>query len=296
MRLLVAVVGLSTLAACGGAQIPPHSGYKSDKSKPWKSPKALKFDEKLEAKAEGDLNYANFKRARWYSLDLNSTSELDLRLEVTPPGDATNDDFDLAMEVLDPGFRVISKSDLEEEDAHEQNKTRQLLDLPPGHYLIHLYLQSRVDSCEYILHATIKTTAAAERKSDFPAQVAFIPAMPQVPLQDDTPKGWKPPEQPKPPKPPVRTGKRTPQPPPKKDEPPPPPTSTITARIQGVRVVSGGTQITISRGTASGAAPTMHVKINGISGTFVATCGENSCTATVNATPDQLKGTVVLTP
>ena len=192
-------------------------------------------------------------------------------------------------------MRVISKSDLEEEDAHEQNKTRQLLDLAPGHYLVHLHLQSRLDTCDYILHATIKPTKPAERKSDFPAQVAFVPALAQVPLTDDTPKNYKPPEPPKAPPKRVVPGKRTP-PPPKND--PPPPTSTITARIIDLRVVSGGTQITVSRGTASGASPTMKVKINGISGTFPASCGERSCVATINSTPDQLRssGNVVLTP
>jgi hypothetical protein len=292
MRLVAAVV---VAAACGGAQIPQHTGYKSDKAKPWKSPKALKFDEKLEAKAEGDLNYAAFKRAKWYSIELTSTSQLDLKLEITPPGDTVNEDFDLAMEVLDPGFRVISKSDLEEEDAHELSKQRQLLDLAPGHYLVHLYLQGRMDTCEYILHAAIKGTAPAERKTDFPAQVAFIPALPMVPLTDDTPKNYKPPQTVVVRQPVKRTGKT----PVKVDTPPPPPAATITARIIDLRVVSGGTLITVGRGTNSGASSGMKVKINGIPGTFqLAACSERSCNATVTATPDQLRsaGNVVLTP
>jgi len=290
MRLLAAAVLVA--AACGGAQIPEHSGYKSEKSKPWKSAKPLKLDDKLQAKVEGDLNYATFHRARWYSFDLASTSQVDIKLEITPPGDAVNDEFDLAIEVLDPGNRVVFKSDLEEEDAKEQSKQRTLLDLQPGHYLVHLYLQDRRDSCEYVLRLAIKPTAPAERKSDFPAQVAFLPALPMVPINDDTPKNYRPPTQTV-----VKTTKRTTKV--KQEAPPPPPSPTISARIIDLRVVSGGTVITVSRGTNSGASAGMKVKINGISGTFqLASCNERSCTATVPATPDQVRsaGNVVLTP
>ena len=54
------------------------------------------------------------------------------------------------MEILDPGYRVIAKSDLEEEDAHELTKSKTLYDLAPGKYLIHLYLQSRLDTADFI--------------------------------------------------------------------------------------------------------------------------------------------------
>ena len=100
------------VAACGGTQVPTHNGYKSEKAKPWKKPKTLKFDDKLEAKAEGELSYAEMRaRAGTRSTSRRPASST-LKLEITPPGDATNDDFDLGVEVLDPGFRVISKSDL----------------------------------------------------------------------------------------------------------------------------------------------------------------------------------------
>ena len=59
-----------------------------------------------------------------------------------------------------------------------------------------------------------------------------------------------------------------------------------------MQVVGGGTQITIGRGTSGGAAVGMKGKIDGVaSGAFtLAACNERTCTATVSATPDQIKG------
>jgi hypothetical protein len=279
--------------ACGGVKVPKHSGYKSDKSKPWKKPKVLNFDEKLEAKADAELEYADYRRARWYALDLPAQGELSLRLEITPPGDQTNEDFDLGVEVLDPGFRVIAKSDLEDDDAGELTKSKTLFDLDPGRYYVHLYLQGRLDIAEYILRVTYKRTAPAEVKSNFPAEVAFTPPLPMVPLDDDTPKTYKPPA-------PtvvkvIRKGDRKPTV--KEDKP----VTTISARIIGVSIVGGGTQITVGKGTATGAAAGMKGKINGLStGSFtLASCNERTCLATVGVTPDQIKsagGTVTLVP
>src|SRR5690606_503981 len=113
MRWIVLVLASLALAvpACGGPKVPAHSGYKSEKAKPWNKPKVLRLDqEKLEAKASGELSYRDFRRARWFAIDLPANGELTLKLEITPPGDEINEEFDLAMEVLDPGFRVISKS------------------------------------------------------------------------------------------------------------------------------------------------------------------------------------------
>jgi hypothetical protein len=284
---------LLIVAACGGAQIPQGNGYKgAEKAKPWKKAKNLKWDEKGEAKVEGDLSYAAKDRAAWYVADLPQNGELDLRLEITP-GDNVSEDFDLAMEVLDPGNRVIAKSDLEEEDAGQLTKQKSVMDLPPGKYLIHLYLQSRIDSADYTLKAAFKPAAATSGNSNFPAEVAFLPALPMVPISDDTPKNYKP----ETPAVVVHTHHVVRQP--KKPEPAAAP--ALTARIIGVSVVSGGTQITIGRGTATGAKAGMAGKVNGLSsGSFtIGSCNERACTATVSATPDQVNhaaGSVSLTP
>jgi hypothetical protein len=279
------------VTACGGPQIPTHNGYKPKEAKPWKKPKALKFDDKLEAKAEGDLSYPDMRRARWYELTLPANGQLTLQLEVTPPGDAVNDDFDLGMEVVDPAFRVISKSELEDEDAHELNKKKTLVELAPGKYLVHLFLQGRMDTADFVLRAGFKPTAAAEIKSNFPAEVPFVPVLPQVPIQDDTPRNYKP----------VVVEHHGPRH--ARAAPPPPqaaPAATVSARIINVQIVSGGTQITLGRGTTTGASDGMHGSIHGVPGGFqISGCNERTCTATIKATPDQIKasdGTVTLSP
>ena len=293
----LSVLLLLIVAGCGGAQVPQHNGYKGKKPQPWKKAKALKFDDKNEAKAEGELAYAEYKRAVWYSADLTQPGQLELRLEITPPGDAVNDEFDLGFEVLDPGFRVIMRSDSQEgDDTGDLNKQKTLKDLEPGRYLVHLYLQHRLDSADYVLKASFKPMSSIG-KSDFPAQVAFVPTLPMVPLQDDTPKSYKPATAT------VVTVKKPkgggPKTEPKVKEPAPP-TTSMSARIIGMQVVGGGTQITVGRGTSGGAAVGMKGKIVGVpAGSFtLAACNERTCTATVSATPDQIKGSgsVVLGP
>ena len=289
MRWIVPV-GLALLVACGGTKVPLHSGYKNDKAKPWKSAKLIKLDAKNEGKADGSLSYAAYQRARWYYIQIPAHGELSFKIEVTPPGDEANEDFDLAVEILDPGYRVIGKSDKEEEDAGELTKNKTLFDLEPGKYFVHLYLQGRMDTADYNLKATFKPTTAAEMKSDFPAQVAFLPSLPMVPLNDDTPRSYKPPI--------IVSSKPRPRPPgPKKDDPVV--AVVLNARIVGVSVVSGGTRITLGRGTNTGAKSGMKAKLNGINGNFAIDCNENTCAAVVAATPDQIKSagtTVTLLP
>jgi hypothetical protein len=285
--LMLLVSGCLYVAACGGPQIPQHNGYKSANAKPWKKFKTLKFDDKGEAKADGDLSYPEQRRAVWFAADLPTASNLALRVEITPPGDAVNDDFDLGFEVLDPANRPVVRKDLEEGDSqHDLNKTADLKDLVAGHYLIHLYLQGRLDTAEYTIHAAVKAAASAEVKSDFPAQVAFVGPLPMVPVTDDTPKNYKPPTATV-----VITKVKHPSGP--KPPPPPPPVTTVTARIIGVAVGSGGTTITIARGTSSGAHTGQAGKVDGVSaGSFtLGTCNERACTATISGvTPDQIKG------
>lgn len=291
--LLLSCFAAGAVAGCGGTQVPTHNGYKGKKAQPWKKAKQLKWDEKSEAKVEGELSYADYRRAHWYQADLASAGQLELRLEITPPGDAVNDEFDLGFEVLDSGFRSIAKSDKEEgDDVGDLTKTKTLLDLEPGKYYIHLYLQGRLDTADYVLKATFKPMASVG-KSDFPAKVAFVPTLPMVPLNDDTPKSYKPPTE----KTNVKIARRKAALPKEEKKEP---VQQMTARIINMQVVSGGTQITVGRGTSGGAAVGMKGKIVGVStGSFtLAACNERACTATVQATPDQIKGSgsVVLNP
>jgi hypothetical protein len=284
--VLVSVALAAPVAACGGPKIPMHSGYKTETAKPWKKPKPLVLDEKLEAKASGDLSYKDYRRARWFSVDLLANGELTVKLDVTPPGESVNEEFDLAMEVLDPGFRVISKSDLEEADAGELAKTKTLLDLPAGRYLIHLYLQGRMDSAEYELRVLFKRTAPAEVKTTFPSEVEFVPALALVPPKDDTPASYKPPTTV------VRTTtvRRPPKPDPEK-----PKVASLTGRITQINVVNNKTQITIG---ILDAKDGMRGQLKGI-GFVLEGCTEKRCKAVVSATVDQVKSagdTVVVTP
>jgi hypothetical protein len=277
----IAAFGLIVLGACGGADIPTHSGYKNDKVKPWKKPKLIPFDEKGEGKADGELDYADFRRARWYAVDLPSEGELEVSLEISPVTE--DEEFDLAMEVLDPNFQVITKADLDEDDAHEILKQRTLYDLTPGRYLIHLYLERRLDLADYDLKVKFLAQAKAF-ESDFPAQVAFTPRLPVVPLLDDTPadqiriakkpvikrtgKGRKPRVDT-----PVETGRKVP------------------ARVINVAVSGGDALITIDRGTNQGVEDGMKgYVLNVKGGSFTVTsCTERNCKGKVtNATPDMI--------
>ncbi len=282
MRRLVVLGMVIAATACGGVQVPQHNGYKSATAKPWKKPRPLKLSDKLEAKADGDLSYPDMRRAVWYELATPSVGTLEVRVEVTPPGDTANDDFDLGMEIYNPDYKMLVRSDLDDADAHELTKKQTVVELPAAKYLIHLYLQGRLDTADYSLHATFKPTTPSAQKSDFPAQVQFVSTLPMVPIDDDTPKTFHPP----PPPVVVHVGHRPPPPPP----PDKPVAVALTARIIGISVVGKGTQITIGRGTATGAAQSMHGRIAGVPGQFnLDSCSDRTCVAVVAATPDQLK-------
>jgi len=290
------VLGAAVLGACGGTQIPQHNGYKSEKVKPWKKPKALSFDEKMELKTEAELSYPEMRRARWYSVDVPGNGELALKLEITPPGEAVNEEFDLAFEVLDPGYHVVAKSDLEEQDAHELNKTR-AVKVKHGQYLVHVYLQGRMDTAEYILRGAFKSTPADDVKTNFPALVAFVPMLPMVPLADDTPKSAI--QKPIPPRRP--TGGQQPQPPITKP-PVTPPAVATSAIILNMTVVGKSTLITVGRGTTS-TPPVqngMKAQLKGVAGAFeLSRCQDKTCQVLVPGTPDQIKnagGSVSITP
>lgn len=294
MRRLVLVAFLGTLVGCGGPQVPTHNGYKSEKSKPWKSAKRIAWDDKMEGKAEGDLSYPEQRRAKWYTLEVPAAGELTLKMEVSPPGDAVNEDFDLAMEILDPGNRVVSKADAEEEDVGELTKTRTLYDLQPGRYLLHVYLQGRMDEADFVVRAAYKRAGSGDVKSDFPAKVSFLPPLPLVPLNDDTPRSYKAPVAQ------VVTIKRTG----KKAAPttptPAPVATSKSARIVNLSISGSNTIITIGFGSDQGASTSWKAKIAGVQGTYnLASCGPRTCTAAIAATPDQIKaggGTVTLSP
>ena len=286
LRLTVLAV-LVAASACGGAQIPTGNGYRSAKAKPWKQAKHLKFDDKGEVKVKGFVSYPKMRRAAWYAADLPQPGNLKLSVDITP-GDATGDDFDLGFEVLDSGYRKVVRQDLEEGDQQgNDTKTADLKDLEAGTYYIHIYLQARLDSADFVLHGTYVPSSGSQPSSDFPAEVAFLPPLPAVPIQDDAPKSYHP-IVPVATTHPIHHGHHASTPEPPK---PPPPTTKITARIVNLAVVPGGTQITVARGTSNGASVGMAGMVVGVaSSSFtLANCDSRTCTATVHLTTDQLK-------
>lgn len=278
-------------AACGPS-IPEHNGYKSAKSTPWRSPKPIKLDDKNEGKVDGELDYGSHKRARWYAIDLPSSGDLQITVEANPQND--EGEFDLGLEVLDPGNRVLVKSDAEDEDARELTKTRSMAGLPAGRYLVHLYLQGRLDNADFELKVKF-SSKASEVASDFPAHVQFLPKLALVPVIDDTPGDYKPggkvvvnrttkPRQPRPPKEPEEK----------------PPATTVTATVLRATMNDKATSLVLSAGASSGVADGWKGTVVGLKGvTFrVSNVTERNCRGVIDGiTAEQVSGKkVVLSP
>ena len=245
MRLVWPVAALATLAACGGADVPTHSGYKSPKATPWRKPTVLLLDDQGESEVDDSVSYPKRLRARWFAVDLPSGGQLEVQVQTEPQGDRN---VDLAFEVLNEGYEVLVRADRDEEDAGEETKTRAIKEVRPGRYYIHVYAQRRLDEADFSLNVTYKPGASAAQASNFPASVAFVGALPDVPAVDDAPAPSAPPHKPckgpkckkKPPEPPPDTG---------------PAVKALRARVAGiVSATAGGTQIRIDRGSQQGVA------------------------------------------
>jgi hypothetical protein len=233
------VAGLLAGVACGGAGVPEHNGYKSAKSRPWQTPTVLVLDGDSEAEVEATISYPRRQRARWYAIDLPSSGELEVQVSVVGLFDERP--VDLAFEILDEGYQVLATADRDEDDAGDEQKKRLIGGLAAGRYYIHVYAQRRLDETEFTLQA-IYREAARDEQSNFPAQVAYIGALPDVPAVDDAPVA---------PQPVVKKcrgaacKKRPPDPTPQP--------AAIRARVAGiVQVTAGGTQIRIDRGASQG--------------------------------------------
>jgi hypothetical protein len=285
--LLVAVaLATAGAAACGGKQVPQHSGYKGKKPTPWTKAKPIELDEEFKAKVSGELDYADFKRARWYSLTMPGPGTITLDFEFVPSGD---EEMDVAFEVLDPNNKVLVRADADADDVNEQKKQRKLADLDEGTYLIHVYLQGRLDSADFDLKVAFQRGTKVW-KSDFPNQVAFLGDLAAVPPVDDTPAKAPPP---------ARCGvpgkpkcvRRPPPPPPDK----PPPTGgpgPLTATITDVKPDNAGARIVIGAGTSDGAADGQRGRVSGVKGASFTLQGCNPvrCTAVVKVSVDEVRG------
>ncbi len=247
------------LSACATRSVPDHDGYRNAAARQaWEKPTVLEFDEDNEAEVDGELSYPNRRRARWYAVELPDSGNLDVRLDYLPLGEESDevdiededDPFDVGFEVYDSGYKQLVRADRDEEDAGEDSKRRTLEDLSQGQYLVHVFVQRRLDEVDFTLRMQFRPRYVAA-KSDFPRNVAFVDPLPQVPQVDDAP----------PPEPPRCRGRRcrdresrrpsarNPRPP---TTTPAPSADAIKGRIIGARGTSEGTRITINRGSAHG--------------------------------------------
>jgi hypothetical protein len=184
---------LASIVGCGGVQVPEHNGYKGKKPHPWDKPKVLKLGKKSAAKADLTLDYARFKRAKWYAISIPGPGALTASIDVTPRSggggdeDSEEQDMDVGFEILDgTSWNVLASSNLETEDAHELKKKLEVKELPEGRYLIHLFLEGRLDSADIDLDVAF-VRGSLPWKSDFPNQVAFADDLATIPPLDDTP-------------------------------------------------------------------------------------------------------------
>jgi hypothetical protein len=240
-RLLPCALLVTALAGCGGADVPSHNGYRSATAKPWQRPTVLELDASLEAEVDDAISYPKRQRARWYAIDAQSSGDLHVQLALAELGDER--DVDLAFEILDEGYRVVARADRDEDDAGDEQKTRTAKGLRAGRHYVHVYAQRRLDEADYTLQVSFKPTATTA-PSNFPATVAFLGALPDVPLEDDAP----PPAVAKPRR---CKGKGC-----KKREPRPEPEDTaptaFRARIAGITESPRGVTLRIDRGARQG--------------------------------------------
>lgn len=256
------VVALGLVTACGGRQVPDHDGYRTAKAQGWEEPTVLELDEDMEAEMDGELSYPKRRRARWFAVSLPRSGELEIRLSYASYGeivDEMNEDdpFDLAFEVYDDQYRLITRADNEEDDVGERQKRRTLYELTAGTYLIHVFLQRRMDEVDYTLRVLFRSGEVNVASSDFPRRVAFVDPLPAVPEVDDAPRAR--------PRCRGRNCRKNNRRPPRRNTPQQPdrkpesdavtvPANGLRARIIGVRASGDGTLITINRGSAHGVA------------------------------------------
>lgn len=288
--LVLSLALSSVVLACGGTQVPQHSGYKGKKPTPWTKAKVIELDDQFTAKVEGELDYGDYKRAKWFALTLPGPGTLDVTMEAVPANDR---EMDVALEVLDPNFHVVARADQDADDVNEQKKQRTLPDLDEGTYLLHVYLQGRLDAADFELRLKF-VRGDKPWKSDFPNQVSFVDELPTVPPLDDTPA--------KPVKV-VKTSHKvrriktavTPTTPAGKQP--------ILADITDVQDAGGGSgsKITIGGGTSDGLADGMRGSVTGVrsgGGFTLSACTPNRCQAKVKAEPAEVReqGTVIIRP
>ena len=109
MRRIVLAACVVARRRAAGRRSRSTTATRATRPSPGRSPRRSPSTTSCEAKAEGDLSYPDMRRAKWFALDLPGQ-----RRARPPPRDHAarrRDQRGLRsrMEVLDPGYRVISK-------------------------------------------------------------------------------------------------------------------------------------------------------------------------------------------
>jgi hypothetical protein len=256
-HLFIVAVASSFLTVGCGPKVPQHDGYKNKKYKPWAKPKMIEFDEDNEAEVDGWVDYSKRKRARWYLTEIPGDGELNIEMKVTAIGDGEeeeqDEEFDLAFEVLDEEFRVITTANLDDDDAGDRRKDRTLYELPQGKYYVHVYAQARLDKAEFAIEMKWKR-GSIEEETNFPKEVDWPPTLALVPAFDDTPVALDEPKKKKKKKYKKKKykkkKKKTDKKETKKDDKPK--AGGMAGRIVNLSAAGGGTRITINRGSSKG--------------------------------------------
>lgn len=311
---MASTFALSVLIGCGGKQVPEHDGYRTRWKPGWERPKKLEFDEDFEAEKDGELSYPKRKRVRWYQLETPEDGELEIVLQAGPLGsdpdeeeddEDVDDPFDVGFELYDRNYKMLLRADNEEDDAGDRQKSRTAYQLPQGKYLLHLYLQRRIDEAEFTVTVKFKS-GSVEPQTDFPKNVAYVDLLPVVPAVDDSPLNARPPRRKcrgkrckKPRRP------RKPRDPKPDDKPEPVVEGALKGKITVIRAqASGGTEIVINKGSNNGVTRGWKGKLVTRKGKAipggrftVRSVKTTSCKAKINVTSDAVKqaGRVVLT-
>jgi hypothetical protein len=283
-RVLALSAGAIAMAASCGPAYPTHDGYPEARRSPWEKPKVLELSSDREAEVDDSVSYVKRRRARWYAIDIPAFGEMDVRVSTSQLG-KQDDEFDLAFEILAPDGRVLIRADAEEDDAGDEVKTRSLAEMPPGRYLIHVYVQRRTDQADFSVRIQYRASSEGP-ESSFPAEVAYVEPLATVPAVDDAP----------PPPPPRCRGPRCrKRPPPPKDDQPA--AKSFRALISLVGTSGSGTDIRIAaggnRGIDKGWRGRVITKAGGAipDGSFTVTrVTATEAYATVKASPDAVRG------
>ena len=191
-RLIIAGLVLAFAAAGCGPKYPTHNGYKKKQKKPWAKAKEADFDEAGDAEIDGTISWKKRRRARWYAINVSRYSNLSVTLRGEQVG-STEDEFDLAFELISERGKVLIRADKEEDDAGEEEKTRKVAELDRGLYWLHVFAQNRMDAATFNVRIKLEPVTAPD-ESTFPREVTYVGKLAAVPPVDDTPVAAKPPK------------------------------------------------------------------------------------------------------